>query len=150
MLQMDADLSHPPECIPYMLESLKKSDVTIGSRYVEGGGMAHPCGHWRRLLSLLGNWGIRALAGIKTRDATSGFKAFKGDTLRTLNFENFQCKGFGFQAEMAYACEKLGITINEYPIVFNPRTSGASKMSIYIILETIWHIALLRWKNYLD
>lgn len=150
VLQMDADLSHPPECIPYMLESLKESEVSVGSRYIEGGEVTHPNGHWRHLLSLLGNWGIRAVAGIETKDVTSGFKAFRGDTLRRLNFKKFRCKGFGFQAEMTYACERLNVSVNEHPIVFNPRTRGESKMSIYIVLETMWNIAWLRWKNYID
>ena len=37
---MDADLSHPPEILPQMLDLIKnnKADVVVGSRLVKGGG----------------------------------------------------------------------------------------------------------------
>ena len=39
VLQMDADLSHPPEYIPEFLHRLGEADVVVGSRYVPGGGV---------------------------------------------------------------------------------------------------------------
>src|SRR5580658_4081314 len=33
MIQMDADLSHPPESLPIMIKLLKTNPVVIGSRY---------------------------------------------------------------------------------------------------------------------
>ena len=56
-------------------------------------------GGWRRSLSALGNLGIRAIVGLKVKDATSGFKAFRGDALCGLDVAKFRCRGFGFQAE---------------------------------------------------
>src|SRR5262245_46627225 len=38
LIQFDADLSHPPELLPTMIESLKNWPVVIGSRYIPGGG----------------------------------------------------------------------------------------------------------------
>ncbi len=38
VIQSDADLSHPPELLPRMIELLKTNPVVIGSRYVAGGG----------------------------------------------------------------------------------------------------------------
>ena len=42
LVVMDADLQHPPERIAALLEPLEKNEAhfVIGSRYVEGGGMA--------------------------------------------------------------------------------------------------------------
>src|SRR6185436_16207060 len=37
IVQMDADLSHPPERVPALLASLEHADIAIGSRYVPGG-----------------------------------------------------------------------------------------------------------------
>jgi dolichol-phosphate mannosyltransferase len=39
LVVMDADLSHPPEAVPFLLQPLldDKSDMVIGSRYIEGG-----------------------------------------------------------------------------------------------------------------
>ena len=38
ILQMDADLSHPPEVIPNMLDLTAHYDLVLGSRWVSGGG----------------------------------------------------------------------------------------------------------------
>ena len=40
IVQMDADLSHPPEPGPALIAALEDADVAIGSRYVAGGGIA--------------------------------------------------------------------------------------------------------------
>ena len=148
VLQMDADLSHAPEHIPAFLDTLRQADVVVGSRYVRGGGFDASWGLKRRLLSYVGNLGIRTVGGLKVRDATSGFKAFRGSALRSLGLETFRCKGFGFQAEVAHACQRRGHKVVEYPIVFTDRTQGQSKMSLVIMFEAIWRLLLLRWRRY--
>src|ERR1700683_754705 len=42
LVVMDADLQHPPERLPALLEPLKtnQADFVLGSRYIEGGGTA--------------------------------------------------------------------------------------------------------------
>lgn len=40
VVQMDPDLSHPPELLGTLLEGLEEADVVIGSRYVRGGHVA--------------------------------------------------------------------------------------------------------------
>ena len=77
VIQMDADLSHRPEYIPEMLELLKKYDVVVGSRYVDGGVTDQGWSRSRSILSGVGNFGIKLVAGINVNDATSGFKAFR-------------------------------------------------------------------------
>ena len=37
LVEMDADLSHPPERLPTLLDGLSDADVVIGSRYVPAG-----------------------------------------------------------------------------------------------------------------
>ena len=147
VLQMDADLSHAPEYVPALLEMLREADVVVGSRYAPGGGSEETWGVLRRLLSLAGNFGIRAIVGLKVKDATSGFKGFRGSVLKSLDLSLFRCKGFGFQAEVAYVCERRGYRVVEYPIVFTSRASGQSKMSVSIALEAIWHLLPLRWNR---
>ena len=55
VFQMDADLSHPPESIPAMLQLLETADVVVGSRYVDGGGVDVQWSWPRRTLSRYGN-----------------------------------------------------------------------------------------------
>lgn len=147
VLQMDADFSHTPEDIPCLLAGLDNADVVVGSRYVVGGGVDEHWGFARRMLSMVGNLGIRVIAGLQVRDATSGFKAFRGETLDSIELSYFKCKGFAFQAEMAYVCQRNGYKLLEYPIVFEQRAEGRSKMSAGIIIEAIWRLFPLRWKR---
>ena len=147
VVQMDADLSHPPELIPEFLKALRVADVVVGSRYVPGGGLDRRSGLARRLLSYLANQGIRVVTGLRVKDTTSGFKAFRREALSSLDLHGFTCKGFGFQSEVADACQRRGHTVVERPIVFVDRERGRSKMSLFIALEAIWHLLLVKWKR---
>ena len=144
---MDADLSHQPEYIPHFIDALREADVVIGSRYVSGGGVDEHWGIMRRLISSGGNWGIRAVTGVKVKDATGGFKAFRQSVLRSIDFSQIRCVGFGFQAEINHACERMGCVVTEHPIIFIDRTKGKSKMSLGIMIEAMWKLLPLRWKS---
>ena len=145
VLQMDADLSHSPEAIPAFIEKLSGADVVVGSRYVEDGSVDDTWGISRRALSYFGNLGIRMITGLKVRDATSGFKAFRFSALQNLNLNGFRSGGFAFQAEMAHACQRKGYRVVEHPIIFKNRSQGHSKMSALIVIEAIWKLLPLRW-----
>ena len=147
VVQMDADLSHSPEYIPDMLGALATADVVVGSRYAKGGGVDDTWGLSRRLLSSLGNLGIRLVGGLSVRDATSGFKAYRATALSLLDMSEFRCAGFGFQAEVAHSCQRLGLRVVEQPILFVDRTKGSSKMSAFIVLEAIWRLLPYRFRR---
>ncbi len=147
VLQMDADLSHPPEAIPALLDKLSEAEVVVGSRYVEDGGVDESWSLSRRALSYFGNLGIRLITGLRVRDATSGFKAFQAGALRALDMAAFRCTGFAFQAEMAHACQRSAYTVAEHPIIFMDRTRGKSKMSLAIVVEAVLKLLPLRWSQ---
>ena len=58
LLCMDADLSHPPESIPALLQALteQQADLVVGSRYVKGGGIDRGWGLYRWLNSRVKYW----------------------------------------------------------------------------------------------
>ena len=145
VVHMDADLSHAPEYIPGFLADLREADVVVGSRYVEGGGSEEEWGVRRRMLSMMGNFGIRTITGIRARDVTSGFKGFRRDALESLDMSAFRCKGFAFLAEETHACQQQGCRLIEHPIVFARRASGESKLSLAIIAEAMWRLLPLRF-----
>ncbi len=147
VLQMDADLSHAPEYIPEFLDALRHADVVVGSRYTDGGDVDKGWRLRRHMLSAFANYGIRAVVGLKVKDSTTGFKAFRADALGSIAFDEFRCKGFGFQAEVAYACQRQGHRVVEYPITFYDRAFGESKLSLAIIWEALWRLFLLRWRK---
>lgn len=147
LVQMDADLSHVPEEVPHMLAKLDRFDVAVGSRYVSGGGLDPAWSAKRRMLSGCGNHMIRAVTGVKARDVTSGFKAYRAGALRSLDLSRIRCIGFGFQAEIAHYCQSNGLKVVEHPITFMERTRGESKMSFRIIAEAMWKLTLLRIRS---
>ncbi len=147
--QMDADLSHPPEQLPAMLERLEQADVVVGSRYTACGRVDPGWSKKRRLLSAFGNHAIRIVTGVTVKDVTSGFKMFRADALRSLDVSALRCKGFGFQAEVAHQCQARRYTVVEHPITFIDRIRGRSKMSLHIVVEAIWRLSMLRLRNIL-
>ena len=147
IVHMDADLSHAPEYIPGFLQDLRGADVVVGSRYVEGGGSEEEWGLRRRILSKLGNAGIRAVTGIRTRDVTSGFKGFRREVLASLDMTAFRCRGFAFLPEETSACQRRGYRVVEHPIVFAQRVSGESKLSAAIIIEAMFKLLTIRFSR---
>ena len=146
VVQMDGDLSHSPKYIPDFLQQLDNSDIVVGSRYIEKGKVDKNWNPLRKMISKLGVMSIRLVTGLKVKDVTSGFKAYKIDVLKALNLQNLKCNGFGFQAEMLHSCIRNGHLIKEHPIYFSDRNNGKSKMSIHIILEAIKYLTLIRFK----
>ena len=79
---------------------------------------------------------------IGVRDSTSGFRAYRADTLRAIDLDRVRADGYGFQIEMAYRVAQLGGRITETPIEFRDRERGNSKMSTRIVGEAL---ALVSW-----
>lgn len=143
VLQMDADFSHDPRYLPQLLDALGGADLVIGSRYTAGGGTSN----WsavRQAISRGGNWVARVGLGLRTRDATGGYRAYRRSTLERLNFRELALRGYGFQIEVVYQVERAGLRIKEIPITFVERASGESKMSKDIVLEAVLHIVRRR------
>lgn len=144
VIQMDADLSHPVEAIPHMLEILATTDaaVVLGSRYVPGGGAANEWPWHRRALSAWANFYVNAILRLGARDATAGFKAWRAESLRAIDFSSVASNGYSFQVEMNYRVVRAGLRIAETPIQFEERSDGVSKMSAGVQIES----ALMPWK----
>jgi len=144
VIQMDADLSHPSEAIPGMIQMLTSTDaaVVLGSRYVPGGAVASDWPWHRKALSAWANFYVNAILRLRVKDATAGFKAWHADTLRAIDVEGVQSNGYAFQVEMNYRVVQRGMTIAEVPIRFEERTDGVSKMSLAVQLES----ARVPWK----
>jgi dolichol-phosphate mannosyltransferase len=143
IVQMDVDFSHDPRHIPALIAGAADADLVIGSRYVDGGGVAD-WGLARRLLSRGGSWYARTVLGVPVRDLTGGFKCFRRDLLESLEPSTFKTAGFGFQVEVTYRALRAGARVREVPIRFRDRQAGTSKMSSKIVLEALWGVPALR------
>jgi dolichol-phosphate mannosyltransferase len=142
LVQIDADLSHDPTVLPRLLGEVEAgADLAIGSRYVPGGEIPH----WpwfRRALSRYGNLYAGVVLGTGVEDATSGYRAYRADTLKAIDYSTTRAKGYGFQMETAYRVHTWGGRIVETPIVFTDRVRGYSKMTWGIFAE---ELLLVTW-----
>ena len=144
--QMDTDFSHPPEMLPVLLTALKSYDVTLGSRYVPGGGVDRNWSFWRKGLSAFGNLYARLILGLPVRDATGGFKIWRSETLQGMPLGKIRSNGYAFQVEMAYVAYRLGYTFKEEPFYFADRKWGRSKMSFQIQKEAAIRVWQMRFE----
>lgn len=141
--QMDADLSHPPDKLVELAETLNGCDLVIGSRYVPGGSVDERWPIWRRGLSAFGNYYARTILRLTVRDATGGFRLWRADALRRVPLDRVRSNGYAFQVEMIYIASCLGCKIKEIPIYFADRRWGHSKMSLQVQREAalrVWQM----------
>jgi len=145
IVQMDADFSHDPKDVPRLLSALDDgADLAIGSRYVPGGGTRN-WGLGRRAISRGGGIYARFALGVGIQDLTAGFKAWRADTLRSIELAAVNARGYGFQIEMTFRALQNGFNVREVPITFVDRRVGASKMSGSIFFEAmtlVWRMRL--------
>ncbi|PWH05693.1 dolichol-phosphate mannosyltransferase [Brachybacterium endophyticum] len=147
LVEMDADASHRPEQLPRLLEAVERgADLAIGSRWVPGG-RVHDWPLPRLLLSRAANTYARLALGLRVRDATAGFRAYRAPLAAQLVEAGPASQGYCFQVDMTRRSARGGAVIREVPIDFDERTEGASKMSSAIVREalvkvTLWGLAL--------
>ena len=145
VVQMDADMSHPPEVLPDLLNALERYQVVVASRYMPGGGASGDWGVLRRLISRGGDFYVRLVTGLKVQDTKSGFKAYRRESLQALPLRSIRSRGYIFQAEVLYLCQRLGLSMGEVPYTFEQRAAGRSKMSLGIMVEGLWRAVQMRW-----
>jgi len=146
IFEMDADFSHDPKEIPNFLKAIQTYDLVLGSRYKNGVNVIN----WpmsRLLLSYFANIYTRVITGLRTHDATGGFKCFRRSVLEAINLDEIKSNGYAFQIEMTFKAFKKGFNIGEIPIVFVDRVTGKSKMSKKIVREAVIMVWKLRLRS---
>ena len=141
LLCMDADLSHPPEAVPAMVEALSTNgdtDFVIGSRYVQGGRTEDDWGLFRKLNSLVATGLARPLT--RTSDPMAGLFA-----LRRSAFVAAEPKlnpiGYKIGLELLVKCGCRHVV--EVPIHFSNRLHGESKLSLREQVNYLRHLGRL-------
>ena len=135
--EMDADGSHRPEQLVDLLaraDAWDKPELVIGSRWTDGGEVVNWPKH-RELLSRAGNLYIKIWLNLPAKDATAGFRVYRADALKRLDFAAVESKGYFFQVDMTLKMTDMGARIAEVPISFVEREAGTSKMSGNIVQE---------------
>lgn len=100
---------------------------------------------YRQAISRTGSTYARLMLGLKIKDITGGYRAFRRSTLEALKLDQVESVGYGFQVDLAWRVAKLGLKIVERPITFVERELGASKMSGNIVVEAMINVTKWGW-----
>jgi dolichol-phosphate mannosyltransferase len=139
---MDADLQHPPELLPKLLERAKEGyDIVIASRYVKGGGV-EGWSLWRRLISRGATLLAHALflETRKVKDPLSGFFLFRREVV-----EGIRLNPIGYKLLLEVLMKGEYDKVAEVPYVFKMRRRGKSKLDLREILN--YALFLLKLKR---
>ncbi|MDD4322181.1 MAG: glycosyltransferase family 2 protein [Dehalococcoidales bacterium] len=137
---MDADLQHPPEIIPRLLDALEGgADLAVGSRYTPGGG----CSEWSGLRKLISRGAIM-LAGMalpkarKVKDPMSGFFALKRKVITGIRLDPI-----GYKILLEVLVLGKYNQVIEVPFQFQLREQGESKLNLNQQYEYLRHLLRL-------
>ncbi|MBO5881823.1 MAG: polyprenol monophosphomannose synthase [Alistipes sp.] len=146
VFEMDCDFSHNPDDLVRLDAMLESKDVAVGSRYVKGVNVVNwPMG--RLLMSYFASKYVRVVTSMPVCDATAGFVAYRREVLETIDLDNIEMNGYGFQIEMKYTAWRLGYSVGEESIIFIDRVEGTSKMSSSIFGEAFFGVLKLPFRK---
>ena len=139
VIVMDSDMSHPPQIIPKMLETIKQTqcDIVVASRYIKGGAVQG----WpfkRKLMSTVATKIAKKGLGISTDDPMSGFFAFRRKITDGVRFD-----AIGYKMLLELLVKTKGVKIEEIPYTFTDRKFGSSKLDSSTILDyckSVWKL----------
>jgi len=136
---MDADLSHPSDAIPVMLERLQsgESDFVLGSRHVRGGSIHEDWSVIRRLGSTVASLLAKPLCSLE--DPMSGFFAFRRADMP----DRSGLRPIGYKIALELLVKGDFHHPSEVPIHFASRRHGDSKLSLAEHLRFLRHLRRL-------
>lgn len=128
VLIQDADLEYNPEDYPTLLEPFLKNDadVVYGSRFISN--RPHRIMYfWHSQINMFLTTMSNALTNLNLTDMETGYKAFKGDLIRSIA-PKLKSNRFGFEPEITAKISKIkGLKIYEVGISYSGRTYEEGK-----------------------
>ena len=101
IVEMDSGFSHRPEHLKNFLIKLDEGcDAVFGSRFMKGS--HYETSLFRKIVSKMGTFVANVWLNMDYSDATSGYQAYKKETLQEFEFDNFISFGGMFQTEIKY------------------------------------------------
>lgn len=116
------------------------NDIVCASRFMRGGKM-EGCPWLKAILVRSAAFALHRIAGVPTRDATSGFRLFSRRVIEQIAVESEQ--GFCYSIELLVKTHRLGWRVAEVPAVWFERKHGVSRFKVLR-----WLPAYLRWFGY--
>ncbi len=132
---IDADLQHPPEILPKLLEAIANgNDIAIASRYATNSNDS--VSEWsrlRQLISRAGTWVTAPLQkrqGIRVKDPLSGFFVVRRESIEGIDI---QPQGFKILLELLIKGRLRKAA--EIPFHFGTRHAGKSKADLRVAID---------------
>jgi dolichol-phosphate mannosyltransferase len=130
---IDADLSHPPELLPKMVETIRGHDLVIGSRHAPGGAVEE-WPWYRRYASMFMTALVRPL-GLGVRDPLSGYFLLKRKLI-----DGQKLTPCGYKILLEILVKSGCRDFLEIPYTFRNRGLGKSKMGARVTFEYLEHL----------
>lgn len=142
---MDTDFNHDPKLLTKLISKCQTYDFVVGSRYIQGGGMANKT---RERLSYLFNVLIRIILSSPVKDNLSGFFAIKRSSLEKLDADKI-FYGYGdYFIRLIYLAKLQGNKFTEVPSFYKDREYGESKSQFLVMFRDYLTSTLdLRFKS---
>ena len=140
----DADLSAPIEEAEGLFAAIDAgADVAIGSRWLQPDTQAQRQSLLRQFYGRTFNLILRLLLGLRFKDTQCGFKAFNRSSAQTL-FSRQTIEGWGFDAELLFLADRLGLKVEEVPVVWSD-AEGTRIHPLRDGLHMMAEVLTIRW-----
>ncbi len=135
---MDADLQHPPELLPILIDKMINDDaeVVIASRYCPGGSV----GNWSLLRQIISKVATKIARILIPRisnvsDPLSGYFVVRKDVI-----ENVNLNPIGMKILLEILAKGKYSKVCEVPYKFLPRERGRSKLNLGTYIQYLKHV----------
>jgi glycosyltransferase involved in cell wall biosynthesis len=134
IVTIDGDLQNDPNDIPKMLSLIGEYDIVSGWRRNRKDSFLK-----RKLPSMIANWLISRVTGVKLHDYGCSLKAYKADVVKNINL-------YGEMHRFIPAVASwYGVRITEVETTHQPRYRGKSKYGISRILRVILDLITVKF-----
>lgn len=134
VVTMDGDLQNDPADIPKLLELIKESDLVSGWRKNRKDPFFS-----RRLPSMMANWLISKVTGVKLHDYGCSLKAYRREVIKNL-------KLYGEMHRFIPAVASwYGVRVAEVETVHHPRMRGKSKYGISRTIKVVLDLITVKF-----
>ncbi len=125
-----ADLSDDPHDIPKLVRKINEGyDIAYGSRFCKGGATdGYP--KMKMLANRAFNNSVRLMFGIRHKDVTNAFKAYRREVLDAIGIKNIEANGFDLTVEIPLKAHILGFKSAEVPVTWHGRERGEAKLKL--------------------
>ena len=133
IVTLDGDLQNDPNDIPRMLDVARTYDVVVGWRRRRKDSFLT-----RHVPSMLANWLIGLITGIKLHDNGCSLKVFRADVVKPLKLRH------GMHRYLPALASQLSPRVTEVEVTHRPRQHGRSKYGLSRTFRVIGDLVALR------